>query len=117
MNTEDFARVFEQQINRCEEVLFQKAAEYAIDDERLHNFKVASELLSCTPVRALGGMMVKHTTSVYDMIEAGEPTQYSVEMWDEKITDHINYLILLRAAVSEAYNDAPNAHAELPLGI
>ena len=47
-------------------------------------------------------MMAKHTTSVYDMVESGKP--YSLELWDEKITDHINYLILLRAALIDNTN-------------
>src|SRR6478609_1171256 len=105
MNSEDFAKVFDQQMRLCSEVLFAKAGEYATDDERLHNFKVASALTGRDAVQALGGMMVKHTTSVYDMIEHGAPANFSMEKWDEKITDHINYLILLRACVIEAMNE------------
>ena len=44
-------------------------------------------------------MMAKHTVSVYDMCESGE--QYPVELWQEKITDSINYLLLLNAMVRE----------------
>lgn len=44
-------------------------------------------------------MMSKHTVSVYDMCESGE--QYPIHLWQEKITDSINYLLLLNAMVRE----------------
>ena len=44
-------------------------------------------------------MMVKHTVSIFDMVESGKP--FDLALWDEKITDHINYLILIRAALVE----------------
>lgn len=75
-----------------------KAKEYATDD-RLHNFKVAAELENCTPRQALAGMMAKHTVSIYDMCRSD--VKFSDDQWNEKITDHINYLLLLRAIVEE----------------
>lgn len=98
MRTDQFNDVLDAQITRVQDVLVVKAAEYATED-RLANFKKAANLRGCGIPQAIGGMMVKHTVSVYDMIESGKP--YSMEMWDEKITDHINYLILLRAALVE----------------
>lgn len=115
MNSEQFAQVFEQTVKSSREVLLKKAGEYATDDDRLHNFNVAAVLEDRHPAQALGGMMVKHTTSVYDMLKAGDPSQFSLEMWDEKIGDHINYLILLKAAVVEAHADAIRNQGELPL--
>ncbi len=44
-------------------------------------------------------MMAKHTVSIYDMCRS--PEDISVDVWSEKITAHINYLILLRAIVQE----------------
>lgn len=101
MNTEDFNKVIREQIERCEATLCKKADEYATDD-RLHNFKVAAGIQNCLPTTALGGMMAKHTVSVYDMIRGlEEGKSYPFELWDEKITDSINYLLLLAAAVRE----------------
>lgn len=75
--------------------------EYATDD-RLHNFKIAGELQKCTAVKALGGMMAKHTVSVYDLIDDYEQGKaISKEMWAEKIGDSINYLLLLTAMLEE----------------
>ncbi len=114
MNSEQFSRIFDQQMQVCSDILFRKAGEYATDDNRLHNFDVAGALESIEPVQALGGMMAKHTVSVYDMIRAGNPGQFSMEQWDEKITDHINYLILLKAAVYEAVNGDKATQTTLP---
>jgi hypothetical protein len=96
MNVDQFTDVLDAQVQRVRDVLVVKAAEYATED-RLANFKKAAHLRGSTMPQAIAGMMVKHTVSVYDMVDSGKP--YSIEVWDEKITDHINYLILLRAAV------------------
>ena len=98
MNTTTFARLFEDQVNRSRAVLVYKAKDYATE-HRLHNFKVAAALEGKTPEQALAGMMAKHTVSLYDMAESGQP--YPIELWQEKITDHINYLFLLNAIVRE----------------
>lgn len=57
--------------------------------------------------------MAKHTVSIYDMARSEET--FPLEKWDEKITDHINYLILLRAVVVEE-NEA-DARAKLDAGL
>lgn len=98
MNHQDFDEVFQKQVAVCGEVLGLKSAEYATHD-KLHNFKVAAALEGITPIQALGGMMAKHSVSVYDLIRRETPTPMS--LWDEKITDHINYLILLKAMLVE----------------
>ena len=101
MNVEDFNKIIHEQIERCEATLCKKADEYATED-RLHNFKVAAGIQNCLPTTALAGMMAKHTVSVYDMIQGLENGRsYPVELWNEKIGDSINYLLLLSAAVRE----------------
>lgn len=101
MNVEEFNANLNFVIDRLQEVLASKGDEYAgtIDKDRLHNFKVAAGMQGITVKEALAGMMSKHTTSIYDMI--GDGRDHSLEKWDEKILDHINYLILLRAIVVE----------------
>ena len=75
MKAEQFENIINNRIETCKSVLCSKAEEYATDD-RLHNFKIAGELQKCTPVRALGGMMAKHTVSVYDLIDDYEQAVY-----------------------------------------
>lgn len=102
MNSQEFNVLFEQTVEMCRSTLCAKADEYAEDDDRLHNFNIAAILQGNTPIEALGGMMVKHTVSIYDLIRrTGKGAEISDVMWDEKIMDSINYLILLRAAVAE----------------
>lgn len=112
MRTEQFEEVINNRIETCKSVLCSKAEEYATDD-RLHNFKIAGELQKCTPVKALGGMMAKHTVSVYDLIEDYEQGKtISQEMWAEKIGDSINYLLLLTALLEEDKNGFITLNAE-----
>lgn len=100
MNTEQFNKIVQYQVQSCLDTLVHKASEYAEDNDRLHNFKVAAELQGKTPREALAGMMAKHTVSIYDMCN-NPGTTYSDEMINEKIGDHINYLLLLRAVFEE----------------
>ena len=102
MTTDNFNKIIQSQIERCETILCKKAEEYATAD-RLHNFKVAGALQGISPVQALMGMMTKHTVSVADMCMSGET--YPQELWDEKITDSINYLLLLSALIRESDNE------------
>ena len=62
------------------DTLTAKAAEYATDGDRLHNFKVAAAVQGISPTAALAGMMAKHTVSVYDMIGDGEV--HPMELWE-----------------------------------
>lgn len=89
-------------------LLTRKTKEYTGDNaDRLSAFKAAAALQSCTPERALAGMLAKHIVSLYDMCYA-ENTVFRPEEWDEKITDSINYLVLLRAIVKEGEENRPN---------
>lgn len=98
MRTEQFNNIITAMLDNCQTTLICKAKEYATED-RLHNFKVAANLQNTSSVKALGGMMCKHTVSIFDMINSGE--EYPLEMWDEKLGDQINYCLLLRALVEE----------------
>ena len=100
MNNIEFQSVLDAQIQRVRDILEHKAEEYASDVDRLANFKTAGGIKGESPKQALAGMMAKHTVSIYDMVLRTD-RDYSTKVWDEKITDHINYLILLRALVEE----------------
>lgn len=121
MNSEVFNRISKEQMKSCFQVLDSKSHEYSTEYDRLHNFKLAAELQECNPKKALAGMMAKHVISIYDMCMS--EYIYSTELWDEKITDTINYLILLKAlqveereriAAESAYSsdDVRGDHAE-----
>lgn len=92
---DSFAKIIADQTNYCMWLLGTKGQEYSPDD-RLHTFKVAAVLQNITPKQALGGMLAKHIVSVYDMCHEGE---HAKEKWIEKISDSINYLLLLRVMI------------------
>jgi hypothetical protein len=100
MTANSFKDLVNAQLTYCCDILTSKAKEYATED-RLHNFRIAAALENCSPIQALGGMMSKHTVSIYDMINSGDA--YSTKLWTEKITDHINYLLLLLALVDDSH--------------
>lgn len=103
MKAAEFKTAIEDQIARSRDMLFSKNDHYNPDADKLRGFKATAALRGTTPQGALAGMMAKHTLSVYDMCESGK--EYSMDVWDEKISDHINYLLLLRAVVEEQYSD------------
>ena len=99
MHNNQFQEVLDTQIQQTTNTLAGKAEEYASDNDRLANFKSAAHLNHTTQAQAVTGMMSKHTVSVYDMVYDGKPQTAAV--WDEKIGDNINYLILLKAVLIE----------------
>lgn len=102
MNTTEFNKHLEQMQRITVETLKAKAAEYATNGDRLHNFRVAAAIEGISKYAALGGMMAKHTVSVYDLIRyADQGTAVPKDLWEEKIKDSINYLFLLWAMVNE----------------
>jgi hypothetical protein len=102
MKPEVFNDVVCKQFERCMETLGAKKTEYSGDKDRLDQFKRGGNFRGKHPMDVLAGMMMKHTTSVYDLIERqsnGETV--GLGMWEEKITDHINYLVLLMGLVCD----------------
>lgn len=101
MSNEEFNKVVDEQLSHCRELLCKKGLEYDSDaNDRFHSFKVAAKLQNETPAEALAGMMAKHTVSIYDLIHTGSS---DLTIWTEKITDHINYLLLLKAMLMDEY--------------
>ncbi len=85
----------------CADTLERKTLEYTGKDaDRLCAFKAAAALQHCTTEEALTGMLAKHVISLFDMAFAGAKL-FPMEMWEEKITDSINYLVLLKAVLKE----------------
>lgn len=103
MTIEKFANVVNSQLDKCKDMLGIKSGEYTRRKaDRLEFFKSAAKLQHETPKQALAGMMAKHTISIYDMCAEGD---YTIERWEEKISDSINYLLLLRAMVEEEHEE------------
>ena len=86
------------------EVMCSKAAEYARGNDKLYNFKRAAQMKNSTPIECLRGMKLKHDVSIDDMLNDEKmDTPHSQEMWQEKLHDEINYLLLMWALLFEKY--------------
>lgn len=99
MTQEVFNEIVEAQLERCATLLVSKGHEYSIEQDRLSAFKKAGALQNQTMAQAAFGMLAKHLVSVSDMVSAKET--YTLEKWNEKISDSINYLLIIRAIVEE----------------
>jgi hypothetical protein len=112
LESPEFYDAVNEQIERSRDMLLSKNDHYNPGADKLRGFKATAAMRNTTPQGALAGMMVKHTLSVYDMCESGR--EYPIEVWNEKITDHINYLLLLRAVVEEQQGVKEDGHLVPP---
>lgn len=99
MNTQQFELELESAFNRAKRVLVSKAKIYASDADRLANFKSAAGAQSINPLQALVGMMSKHYISVCDMSK--DPLKYDIKLWNEKLGDLRNYILLAEALIRD----------------
>lgn len=105
MDSKTLERSIESSISRSVKVLLAKNKKYSPNADRLENFKQAGAMDSVSPEDALWGMLRKHLTSLSMMcrdLTAGI-NPVPVPIWEEKLTDSINYLFLLEALVKERY--------------
>ena len=91
--------IIKDQLKYCEKLLCNKAKEYSLNKDRLSSFKSGASFQGVTPKQCLLGMATKHFVSIADMIKSDK--QFTIERWTEKITDSINYLLLLKVMVEE----------------
>lgn len=108
MNNVEFTDIVEKRMDKCRMVLGRKRQEYADDGygecDRFHNFIEAGKIMGKHPVFAWFGMWSKHLVSVVDIVKGfgGRNRIPDRAMLDEKITDLINYLLLLEGMIEEA---------------
>ena len=108
MTPDQFDQILENRINLIRQVLGKKAGEYARGNDRLHNFKRVADVKGCTEADACIDGFCKHLVSILDMVDdCREGVKHSVPLWEEKIGDAINYLILLEAIVKEGLDVVP----------
>lgn len=90
------------QMMTCEEILAKKFEDYGNHKDPYWHFNRAADLLEQTPEQVLMALFSKHLTCIVEMAE--EPPYYTRERWQEKLTDAINYLLILSSMVSARYN-------------
>ena len=102
MNAKDFDEIVAARMAWCNKTLCAKGDEYALDGDRLWNFKAAGRKRNQHPAQALAGMEVKHDVSVDDIIDGlARGIVPPKELVAEKIGDSINYLLLLEGLIEE----------------
>lgn len=108
MTPEEFDVLLERRLKNIRFKLGAKAKEYAQGLNRLHNFERGAEIRGCTPAQALMGMMLKHEVSVHDLVDFPVSSEIDTDSYnalvEEKVGDHINYLILLEALLKEGFS-------------
>lgn len=100
MDNKEFEKIVDEQLKYCKELLIDKSKEYDFGEDRLYSFKAAGKLLKSSPEEALIGYWTKHVMSIIDMSKCAENFDY--EKWTEKITDCINYMLLLKGIIFES---------------
>lgn len=101
MTDREFNSIVEKCCATIYSVLASKAKEYARGD-RLSNFKKAASAMSMTPEKACVAFWMKHVISIADLVNDLDTNKVAgMPMWEEKIGDAINYLVLLKALVTE----------------
>lgn len=99
MVQQDLNKLIEEQFEACRNLLQVKGGEYVFEEDRLLAFKKAGAIQNETPAQALCGMLAKHIVSIFDMCNEGK--SFPDEKWNEKLTDAINYLLLLKGVIWE----------------
>lgn len=102
MKPEDFEKIVGNRLETCRAVLCDKGKEYSRNGDRLHNFKTAARVAWQIPEKALFGMYLKHLVSIMDVINDIDAGILPSEMiLSEKITDSIDYHLLLEGLIME----------------
>lgn len=105
MNAEEFDTFLEETFERIRLVLASKGNEYVANDakSRFHNFDISAAFKSESSEQALWGFVTKQLVSLSDMVKC-DSTSYPIDLWDEKLGDVINYMILLRGIVHHKHD-------------
>lgn len=99
MSTEEVNKIITEMLETCTGTLIKKQDEYNLESDRLAFFKAGNELTKLSPERTLYMFMYKHIKSLADMVASEK--KYPKALWEEKIQDNLNYLLLLRALLED----------------
>ena len=103
MSSEYWQQYLDDRLSLISQTLGTKAAEYATDGDRMHNFNrayVASAGKARHREDTMFGMMLKHWVSILDMIDAlADGTLPNPVVVKEKFGDMINYLLLMEGSI------------------
>lgn len=100
MEEKRFYKLVDERLSKITSTLASKGNEYSTPGNKLHNFDRGANITGQTREIVLLGFLLKHQISILDIIDKIEvgvlPTR---KLLDEKLTDIINYYILLEASI------------------
>lgn len=100
MTSKLFDKVVNKTLSQSREVLTVKAKEYRRNDNPFHNFEVGAMKTNQTREQIIRSFALKHEISIEDIVnDIAEGKLPNKAIVDEKITDAINYLIILKASI------------------
>ena len=100
MNSKRFYYLVDKETERIKNTLISKGEEYSTLDNKLHNFDKAGRKSNQSREKALMGMLLKHEVSIDDIVnKLDEGKLPTLDLLSEKITDILNYYILLKACI------------------
>jgi len=114
MKIKDFNELLDKIHSRIDNTLANKGDEYSTNENKLHNFDKAGRMSNQTREKALMGMLLKHQVSLDDIVEKLDNDELpTVEILEEKITDTLNYYILLEACIKDRINSKLEEREEI----
>lgn len=104
MTPQEFNALVEARFEKIKNTLIKKSEQYSRNNDRLHNFRRGAAFRKKTMSEVLGGMMLKHVITLYDIIDDIESgKKVSASLFDEVVGDFINYAILLEAVQNDRH--------------
>jgi len=114
MKAKEFYELMIKQCEMCAGMLAGKAGLYAHGGDRLSNFKDGAGFNGEVPEKTAWGMVIKHIIALKDYINTlnNQKALYPKAEWIEKITDIINYMIIIRALLEERFESIDNGYGQ-----
>ena len=97
LTQKEFENLINYRFEKCRSVLLRKKEEYAEDDDMLRNFNNAACTLEMEPEQVAFMYMMKHFQSIKDLLFGKK--KLTNDLWEEKITDLINYLLIIDSII------------------
>lgn len=113
MQEERFNQIIEAQVDMALALFRKKNDAYSGTQivDRLAGVKDVAAIRGVCKLEAISGMMAKHTMSIYNMMKSDQ--EFPIEVWNEKISDHINYLLLAAASLHEDRDELSDANVKM----
>lgn len=104
--TERFNECIDNRLEKCKELLLVKSVEYRRNNNPYHNFNVGSKFTGESSEKVLYGFLLKHLISLQDIVnDINVGKLPSKEIIEAKVSDIINYMLILEALIEERRNN------------